>query len=414
MFDHLIRKFDRVQNPGKSVQSGLFFDLILALAVGFAPIPVAQAMLNGERPAENSKIRVGFLVSYPFAKTSTCVATLIDSQVVITAAHCVGEEYFCLGNSQPTNHSAFKGATCRRILRNFPHPKFSSDDVTGTTESDLALLEVDFRDEPTLPEPIVLGRSPLRKWEKLDWFSIEHFVGGYRASHQAYYLASFDQAHATLRYAGLVQDGRDGYEASIKVSAPSSLLSCFGDSGSPIFDSLGRIVGVLSMGPKGGEDNCAPFRRMNWFRFPYKFTSIHSNGSWIQSCIDGIHRGDVSPCSVVAYSSANYETFRKDSVRVDVQVFPNPVSTVDESVTIDFKTEFACVRAEVAVFSLNGTKILTVWSGETFSEVGQTEKLSRENLRGLATGNYLVRFMFSGCGEGGKLSAIESRKLQIF
>jgi len=116
---------------------------------------------------------------------------------------------------------------------------------------------------------------------------------------------------------------------------------------------------------------------------------------------------------LIAYSSASYETFRKDSVRGEIQVFPNPVLASDESVTVDFKTEFNCASAEVALFSLTGAKILTVWSGATVSEVSQTQKLRQANLSGLATGTYLMRFIFSGCGEGGRLSAIESRKLLI-
>jgi Trypsin-like peptidase domain/von Willebrand factor type A domain len=157
---------------------------------------------------------------------STCSATLIDKNQVLTAWHCADEE----DELDVDSASVVFGyeTTCRGCRPDGYAPRIFkvTDKVAGNDDRDWAILEIATPPGGTGILPAVLRRSGVLKGETV--VPIHHPLGA---------VKKFQRG--TLSVDGVSQVEGFDYAG--------------GSSGSPLFDSRGRIVGVLS---HGDDDPC--------------------------------------------------------------------------------------------------------------------------------------------------------------
>jgi len=216
----------------------------------FAVLPVAAAIaLAGLQPAQRAPAMVGGAPPAPaeFARSivmilgsagTSCVATAIGRDLLLTAAHCVqpGTDYKLLG-SEPEQPPVLKN-----IIRIERHPQFDMKRIFNhLATADIALIKLAEALPARISPALIAAGETVAVGDSL-------VIVGYGVT-----VRGDGRTGGTARAATLVVTGQPG-SLQIRLFDPSSkgvgagLGACAGDSGAPAFISgaAPAILGVVS------------------------------------------------------------------------------------------------------------------------------------------------------------------------
>lgn len=189
-------------------------------------VPPSALSVLGNRSAPN----------HDLSGSSFCAATLIAPARVLTAAHCVGNRGLARVDAWAAADnlcSTRAVTTLRRHVRSAP----------ATLDGDAIILRLSDRVPPRYAQPLEWGPRPQAGDEVTAW--------GWGAASP--YGAQPCQAKATrLRVVPAADcadlDAAGGHVLYFCAIPAEGVNTCAGDSGGPVLDTAGRLVGVVSAG----------------------------------------------------------------------------------------------------------------------------------------------------------------------
>ncbi|KGM18246.1 S1 family peptidase [Corynebacterium auriscanis] len=212
-----------------SIATAVLFTITVVTGSALPEIPAAQAISKGEKATRPDVVQI-HIYDKPDGTPHRCTGTALNDQWILTAAHCVeGETY-----SSPdvpvdvlkvfySNNKEQPGAATR------------VDKYVKHSHADIALLHVatahQLHNYPTL-----LDNHPFVKDQKVELYG---------------YGKGFQDAPVTwLRKAELKVIGQEDHINAGHVFVMRGVTggSNHGDSGGPVFDDKGRIMGVNVIG----------------------------------------------------------------------------------------------------------------------------------------------------------------------
>src|SRR6185437_2455079 len=247
--------------------------LALVLAGSSSAAFAGNFNLNNMYMPNNDFIVGGTLVSPndPVAATTVlvtdgnfiCTGSLIDTDMVVTAAHCTAAQVSDLRIVFATDINKLNQSEVRAITGLQANPGWQGENSTGADQHDIALMRID-GSLPAGYHPANLlsasDSSALRKGETA-------VLAGYgitdaQSQDGAGVLRKVDvKISKQLGKTEVILDQRDGKGA------------CHGDSGGPAFTADGQLWGVTNRGyPDNAPDDCVHYA---------VYTRIQAYASWI-------------------------------------------------------------------------------------------------------------------------------------
>ena len=241
-------------------------------------------IINGEKVATNDPTW-RFIVSLQFYNRHSCGGSLIDSEWVLTAAHCITAL-----KSYPTtyagSYSLSVGGISVKADNIYPHPQYNTD----TVNNDIGLIHL--KTPITSVTPIALNHSlPLDE-------SIVQVAGwGNTLTHGENYPDDLMQVAMPVINFDTCNNSYKGLTNTMFCAGymDGSKDSCQGDSGGPLIQD-NKLSGIVSFGGSNEQACGAP-------DYPGVYTRVANFIEWIES-----HTGALSSSSSSFSSSSSSST----------------------------------------------------------------------------------------------------------
>jgi secreted trypsin-like serine protease len=251
-----------------SRRPGLVISLLL-LGL-FSPVVTAEAIIRPDRDVRPGEARWTAQITEdfgaPYGRQSVCTGVLVKVRVVVTAAHCITEDsdfdswLIRIGNRS----SDMVDGETRRPLAIVYHGKYTRtqsydildedgnllESVEGVLnpgendlDSDIAIIYLDRAVHSVRPArlPRSSGYQPAPGWRTYGW----GYTGESEDSEPGTLLTAAQHDH-TARSAAEYEDPFHHLLSAVAVVDGLTSGTCWGDSGGPLIDGRGVLIGLTS------------------------------------------------------------------------------------------------------------------------------------------------------------------------
>lgn len=227
---------------------------------------------------------------YETGETFTCTGTLIDSDIILTAAHCVGEpdSMKVVFGENPVQEGAVSITKVKNVLR---HKKYNK---TENIRNDIALLQVGEMVPQNFAPAILPWNSP-QALDNIDKITVYGYgttsglVENGKLANKGVGVLRTTVLNVTTQ-----SKSRDVFFANQREGKGI----CAGDSGGPAFVKDNVVLGVISRAitddpqhPEAADNDVCNFESV--------FTNVKYYKTWILSGIETLHAITDAPESIV-------------------------------------------------------------------------------------------------------------------
>jgi secreted trypsin-like serine protease len=202
-----------------------------------------------------------------------CTGSLIDTDMVVTAAHCTAANVADLKIVFATDFNSISQGEVRPITGLQANPGWQGEQATGADQHDIALMRIN-GSLPTGYHPAQLldasASAALRKGDTT-------LLAGYGITN-----ASTQDGAGVLREVEVPISKQLG-QTEVILDQRKGKGACHGDSGGPAFTTDGRLWGVTNRGyPDNAPDDCAHYA---------VYTRIEAYADWISATETALRNG---------------------------------------------------------------------------------------------------------------------------
>lgn len=208
---------------------------IAALALSFAILAPPAFALGGSQTSANSSLapHLVMVLSREGNRQGACSGTIVASNVVLTAAHCVaGKKQVVVAYAESGSH------VLQRVVARALHPGFSR---SSSVSVDIALIRLE------RPLPARLSPLPIDRGESDHAIGASRLVAGFGMQRENDEASAGTLRSATMQVLPRLFPRFMRLGTSVDAELADAAI-CTGDSGGPVLDrseSPPRIVGVI-------------------------------------------------------------------------------------------------------------------------------------------------------------------------
>lgn len=247
--------------------------------------PIADGIIGGTTVSAHDPLASHVVALLDVSQGALCTASIIDVDLLVTAAHCVEGGAAALRAVFSTNINN-QGAAVITVLSAQQSPGWAQHQNDATNTGDIALVK--------LAQPIPAGYAPAKLLDDASFLT----------SGQAVILAGYGITNGTrqtgagiLRQVTTVIADPVFSDTEVLMQQTRGKGACHGDSGGPAYVQVNgerRLLGVTSRGVNDPRNNCTKYSA---------YTNILSYRDWISSTAQAMATASQSP--VVSLTTTN-------------------------------------------------------------------------------------------------------------
>lgn len=228
-------------------------------------------IVGGKVVAESDEVKATTMVVFDSRLSSLCTGSIIEKDIIVTAAHCISGSPSDIKIGFGLNVSAMQ---LKPILNFMVHPGWRANFSENESASDIAIIQFN----GGLPKGYRSARllSPRYK-HKIDEVAI---LAGYGVTKDVH-----ASGQGRLRMTEVKVSNPLFNEYEILLDQSQGKGACFGDSGGPAFlkNKEGKLElwGVTSRGYGPNQRDCSGYSI---------YTKISSHSRWLKSAMDAIRK----------------------------------------------------------------------------------------------------------------------------